>query len=76
MGAAVHSIVSIRFPNDYVATPKQINKFNLIMKRKCKQWMSTIPHIHYVSTKRITTSQSKLMNTIKTTTYVIGNPDP
>lgn len=73
MGAAIHSIVSIRFPNGYVVTPKQIIKFNLIMKRKCKQWLSTIPQI---STKPTTTSYNKLINTIKTTTYVIGNPDP
>ena len=43
------------------------------MKRKSKQWWSTIPPI---STKRTTTSHPKSLNMKKNMTYDIGNPGP
>ena len=43
------------------------------MKRKFKQWWSTISPI---STKQTTTSHLKPLNTKKIMTYGIGNPGP
>ena len=50
----------------------QLYRGIIVMKRKFKQWWSTIPQI---STKRIITSHLKSLNIKKTMIYGIGKPD-